>query len=369
LKNQPPPPEKQQGIEAIARRDYQTAYQLLDAAWKKQRDPETLIYRNNAWIEFGASKQPRATLAVAVPLPAPDQSFDTGIEILRGAAQAQEEAIYQHRFNLQVLIADDGNRVDQAQAVAERLVKKPNLLAVVGHYASEITRATLPIYQKHQLVTISASSTSANLSSWGNQPDHVFFRTVNTTQQHALGLFRYLNQAAPGAKVAMFYNHQLDSEFSQSMKEQFTSLLPSSQVLNQPEFDLSDSRFNATKALNKARQQGAKALAVFPDGHTSSNTFQNALNLITANQGELWILGANTLYNFETLKQTGQEASSRLVLDVVWHSMQSANPDYPKAAEQFWGGTVGGRTATAFGRASDYCWKDSEVAPNPRPVG
>ncbi|MEH1925978.1 MAG: ABC transporter substrate-binding protein [Nostoc sp.] len=56
--------------------------------------------------------------------------------------------------------------------VAQKLVKYPDLLAVLGHYSSEATKQALSIYTKAGVVLVSATSTSDNLKS------PFFFRTV-----------------------------------------------------------------------------------------------------------------------------------------------------------------------------------------------
>lgn len=348
LSKQSAPVEKQQGIEALKQQDYGRAYQLLDIAWGKQRDPETLIYRNNAKIRvLGAKDQPIYTIAAAIPLNTPDKDSDTGIEMLRGVAQAQDQAI-QQGMNLQVLIADDGNQKAQGQAVASALVNKPKLLAVIGHYASEVTIPAVPIYQQHQLVVISPTSTSTDLSKAGKQPDHVFFRTGNTTRQHAEDLVRYLDKQAPGQKVAIFYNQGENNAYSKSIRDQFVELLSDSSLVKGAEFDLSEPQFDASEAIAEVKAAGATAIAVFPDGHTNPFTFQNALDLIKENRGELWVLASNTLYESDLLRRVGSQSTSRMVVSVFWHFLNSPDRNFPKAAQDEWGGPVSGKTASAY---------------------
>lgn len=348
-KDEPAPVEKQQGIAEFQRgQDYERAYELLNIAWDKQRDPETLIYRNNAWIRaYGIKNQPLYTIAIVAPLSTPDGDNNVGLMQLRGIAQLQDKVIKERNMNLQVMIVDDGNQKQQAQNVAEKLVKKSQLMAVIGHYASEVTISVVPIYQEHQLVLLSAAAVSAELSKQGSQPDHVFFRTVNTTQDYAQTMVRFMNEKAPNQKFAVFYSPGQGNTFSKSMRDEFVKLLPASQLVA-TEYDLSGSRFNAKRLLEEAQAQGATAIALFPDGYTNPYSIQNALDVISDNQSKLWIVGSNTLHTNEVLTQTGQQATQRFAVVAIWHMFKSADPDFPEAAIEYWRGSVSGQAAHAY---------------------
>ena len=62
------------------------------------------------------------------------------------------------------MLADDANNLREAEQVAQELVDQPDVVAVIGHYTSETTLAALPTYQQNQLVLMSASSTSDEIS-------------------------------------------------------------------------------------------------------------------------------------------------------------------------------------------------------------
>ncbi|MCU0525097.1 MAG: bifunctional serine/threonine-protein kinase/ABC transporter substrate-binding protein [Elainella sp. Prado103] len=342
------PSEKQEGIDAWRQGDYAEAYRLLNIAWEKQRDPETLIYRNNANIRRRpASNQPIYTIAAVVPITTPDQDINLGLELLRGIAQAQDRAIAEG-LGLEVLIADDGNQAESAKEIASKLVNKPKLIGVIGHYASEVTLPVLSIYQNGNLPLISGTATTTRLSEAGNRPDHVFFRTTDTTDQRADWLVHYLNNQIPGKKVAIFYNQGANNEYSKSERDSLVESLRSSNLIKGAEFDLSDRQFNPTRMLEQAFADGAAALAIFPDGNTNPVTFQNALNLISANQGRLLIVGGNTLHTAEVLKQAGRLVTEQFIITVPWNPLGLTNPSFPAEAKGYWLGDVGGKTATNY---------------------
>jgi eukaryotic-like serine/threonine-protein kinase len=365
-------PEKREAVAAWKAGDYAEAFNRFnDALRLKKNDPEAMIYRNNAkimWKKYNAK-----TIAIVVPLNSPDESSYTGLDMLRGAAQAQSEAIEQGIY-FKVVIGDDANDVKQAQKVATALGKKSAILATVGHYASETTQAVLPIYRDSQLVLIASTSTSEELSKWGTEPRHIFFRTVSTTQRAAQALTGHLQRTLPDQKVAVFYNQK--SEFSRSLKDQF-SLILREQIIELPqEFDLTRSDFNPKAALDQVKQAGGKAIAIFPDGHTDPNAFKNALKLLSTNQGQKWVLGGdtlysnntlvlggNSLYSSEVLKQINPDILKRLVVTVPWHYLN--NSAFSQSARNLWGGNVSWRTATSYD-AVRVIWQGLEKQPHDR---
>jgi ABC-type branched-subunit amino acid transport system substrate-binding protein len=345
------PQQKEQGVREVAQCNYSTAVKYLEQAWIKQRDPETLIYLNNAKINdrLNQGKIPKNriyTIAVVAPLKyAPDtETRSQGLELLRGVAQAQDEARQQESY-FKVLIANDYNQNDQVKEIAEKLVKKPDILTVVGHYSSDRTKAALPIYEKNELVLVSPSSTSVNLRS------NFFFRTVPSDETAALRLATYLNKEAKKKKVAVLWTHK--SDYSESLKKKFISVFTTSgDVVNDSQkFKLSNNKFNASVALGEAKKQGATAITLIPDAGTTENALNNALEVIKSDKyPDLIMVAGDSLYIERVPKEVGEMATNRhLVVAIAWHTLTSPNPEFPKSARNFWGTeNVSWHTATAY---------------------
>jgi ABC-type branched-subunit amino acid transport system substrate-binding protein len=340
-------PEMQKGVDAFAAGNYGDAVSMLEKAWQKQHNPETLIYLNNARLT--AEKTKAYTIAVVAPLN--DKSLDTGQEIVRGVAQAQDEfnkGLKPGQVGLKVLIANDDNDRAKAKKIAEALVSKGDVLAVVGHYASEITLAAVPVYDRHHLVLISPTSTSEDLSN----KSPFFFRTTFSDRSAAQALAMYLTTQVQQRKAAVFYNP--NSNFSKSTRTEFHSSFSASGGQVVKDFDLSVPSFRAREAIKQAQQQGATALVLLPDGQTSAFAFQNTIKVINANDSGYWMVGASSLYGPEMLQMVRPEsqAMSRLVVDVPWHSLSSPSSTFPPAAKKLWGGDVSWRTALAYDAAT-----------------
>lgn len=326
--------EKQAGVEAIANGDYQQAVsQLGTSLQKKRNDPEALIYLNNARIGLGKAY----SVAVSVPI---STDVAASEEILRGVAQAQDEINNQGGIKgipLKVAIANDDNDPEIAKKLAQNFAADPKILGVVGHYASDVTIATAPIYQQQGLVVISPISTSVTLSGAG---DYIF-RTVPSDRFAGNALVRYFLAKSTKHKAAIFYNPK--SSYSSSLKNVFSTDLLSNGGEIVSEFDISNPNFNPANAVAQAINLGAEGLILLPN----TGTLNQALLVAQVNNLRLPLLGGDDVYTPSTL-QVGSKNVVDMVLAVPWHIQGNTNPDFTKAATQLWGGDVNWRTALAY---------------------
>ena len=327
-------PQKQEAAQAIANKNYAEAEFLLEQSLSKQRnDPEALIYLNNARI--GDSKA--YAIAVSVPI---GTELTSAKEILRGVAQAQNEINRQGGINgvpLKVIIINDDNNPQVAEQVAQSLVKDKDILGVIGHFSSNVTLATAPIYEKNKLVAISPTSTSVELSKAGEY----IFRTVPSDRFTSNALSKYFIEELKLNKAAVVYNSQ--SAYSRSLQETFTTEVVGNGGEIALEVDLADNNFNPVQTLKNAAAEKAEAIVFLND----STTLDKAYLLIQLNQRNLPLLGGDSLYKPQTLEIGGEQAVG-LVVGVPWHALGSANPEFPQAARHLWGGDVNWRTAMAY---------------------
>ena len=362
---------KQRGINEFADSKYSEALKLLKQSWREdRRDPETLIYMNNALLK--AIKAEYYTIAIVVPI---RRNQDGSIlnanlaeELLRGIAQAQTEvnlSLLTSNVNkdfpgqeflepkplkgkgLKVIIADDANIKPEAIKRANYLVAQPDILAVIGHYTSDMTVETVDIYDRHKLVAISPGSTTEELT---RRPRKFFFRTAPTTSIEAEGLVNQLI-SVDEKKVAVFYNP--NSPFSASLWEEFKKQFEAQggATFRINNYDLSKNDFNAEAAIKEAEKAGKTALLVIPDGQVTSS-LENALEMIKANNDRNWIVGPWTLYETRTLELAKQLKSvNKLGISVFWHPLISFDKKFPQNAEKLWGGPVNTRSALTYDAA------------------
>lgn len=326
-------PAKQQGIEALAEGNYFRAVSELEASLQQNRnDPEALIYLNNARIGGGRSY----TIATAVPIATAENSAQ---EILRGVAQAQNEVNQGGGINgipLRVVIADDANNPNQAEQVAQSLVADGQVLGVVGHFGSDVTLAASRVYEQGQLVAISPTSTSIQLSTAGN----FIFRTVPSDRFTANALAKYMVGSLNLNQAAIFYNE--NSSYSRSLKDEFTTALYADGGAVVAQINLVEANFNSFNAVESATQQGAEALVLL----ANTETISEALQVLRVNAKTLPVLGGDSLYRPEVL-QVGSD-SEGMVVAIPWHILNHRNSAFPVAATQLWGASINWRTTMAY---------------------
>jgi branched-chain amino acid transport system substrate-binding protein len=325
---------KQAGIDALAAGDYQKAVSELASSLRvKKNDPEALIYLNNARI----GKDKAYTIAVAVPL---GTDLDGSQEILRGVAQAQNQIDRAGGIQgvpVKILIANDDNNPQIAQQIAQELAENPDVLGVVGHWASDVSLAAGSVYESEKLVAISPISTSVKLSGFGRY----IFRTVPSDRFAGSALSRYQVNQLKKQKAAVFFNSQ--SNYSKSLKDEFTTALFGDGGAVVAEFDLSAANFNAANALKQAQAQGAEVLMLA----TNTATLDRALQVIQVNDGKLPMLAGDDAYAPKILQIGGKDAVG-MVVAIPWHLLAHPQAPFVKTARILWGGDISWRTAMAY---------------------
>jgi branched-chain amino acid transport system substrate-binding protein len=370
------PSAKIKGAEYFAQCDYKSALSRFKDAWQSDKlDPETLIYLNNALLETKQAEY--YTVAVAVSIPRDQNSpvdDSRAKEMLRGVAQLQTEinlglfgvndqfvkdfpgqgVLNGKAINgkgLKVVITNDENNESKAKQRAEALSKRPEILGVVGHYPSEMTVATVDIYDRENLVLISPGSTTNELTTY---PRKNFLRTVFSVEQQSPKIAKFLQEKFI-KKVVSFYSQ--GSPFSDSFHESFKNIFKQSPfygtVVKVSEFDLGKPDFNEKKAIQELRRKEGIVgttigLVLFPDA--VGNAQNNAIKLIKLNDGQNWVIGSWGLRSPNTLKQIDNlQPFQKFVIAVPWDSLTSPNQDFLKDVKNLWGtASVNAITALSY---------------------
>ncbi|GET37028.1 ABC transporter substrate-binding protein [Microseira wollei] len=330
-KDRPPQFKKEEGINAIAQHNYQEAVKLLTEAWHEKKDPETLIYLNNARILADNIPADKIyTIPVVVPISnAPDfQSKD----IVKGIAWLQDRVNQNpdKKWKIRVLIADDGNHIAQAQTIAKELVKRQDILVVIGHYSSHLTTNAKHIYQANKLVLVSGSAASQALSST-DPVNNFFFRSAQNTQSASKPLADYLIEKKY-QNIAFFYTK--GKAFSESFKKEFKTHL-ARRVKIVGDFDLGEDTSKVKSNVARVKKEFKDAAIVLsPDAYTTSNEGDNQLAVIKENNGELLIAGNETVRDDKVLA-LGRQALRKMVVTTPFYPSSS---NY-KQFQDFWGKT------------------------------
>ena len=380
---------KQRAINEFAEGNYPEALKLLQQFWKEERkDPETLIYINNALLK--AINAEYYTIAIVVPIRRNQDGsiLDANLaeELLRGIAQAQTEVnlgllkpndssnkdfpgqgFLQPKAikgkGLKVIIADDGNIESYAKQRANYLVAQSDILAVIGHYTSDMTVKTVDIYNRNQLVAISPGSTTEELT---RKPRKFFFRTATTTSIEAESLVNQLLRVGE-KKATVFYNP--NSPFTASLWEEFKKQFEAQEgatfrIRNYYDLSKNKNNFNAEAAIKEVEKGGKTALLLIPDGQVT-DSLENALSMIKANNDRNWVVAPWTLYDPRTLELAKDLKSvEKLAISVFWHPLTSFDKKFPQNVEKLWGGPVNTRSALTYDAARTLI-KALEMQPEP----
>lgn len=317
------------GFAAIKNNDFQRGISLLQHDWNTNHDPEVLIAIQNAQILRDRTKTVK-TIAVVIPSQgAPEYVAES---ILKGVAEAQREWNQSNRgYKLLIAIADDHNEPADAKQIAAELIKYPDILAVIGHYSSNVTVSVKDIYNQAKVVLISSTSTSDELTSEPNDPNNYFFRVTNTTKISGEHLAQKWLQKPD--KIVLFSTP--GKKFSEAFRKAFVAKIPAGTIVK--EFHLSD-RTNAAQELAIAKAAGAKTIVVVPDAYTDENERDRVLSIVKANQGQMPILAASIMRD-AYLFQVNPAYLKNMVISIPVHPSDSQFIDAAKLrqAPDWWG--------------------------------
>jgi ABC-type branched-subunit amino acid transport system substrate-binding protein len=398
---------QQAGMEFYRLKYYLMAFERYMDQWDRDNgNPETLIYIMNSLVdENRESLRQRGieiyTLAVVVPIYHNLGSVAT--ELLRGVAQIQIQVnlevldslgklrdycqrlrealvininnilpISNGRIVLKFLIVSENNHLGfQVNQTAEDLAKRADelgIMAVIGHYSSEMTEQALRVYARQGLLLITSSSTSNHISDLVDR--HSFFRMTTQDRIATKRLADYLkNRFEYQQGFAIIYNQY--SSYSQSFKNALVQHL-----LQEPQVDCGH-LYNLQSIgpyLDEITLRGIKIIVSIPDGGIEPNSLSTAGIIGLLNMNSCLIAGSATFYHDnvlewvqENMRQENNKRRQRLldenhnsnvVACIPWHwhsqsngceSNNSIARDFCRLGTSLWGdGNLSWRSATAY---------------------
>lgn len=398
---------QQAGMEIYRRKSYFQAFERYMDQWDRDKgNPETLIYIMNSLVDenrdFLRIREIEIyTLAVVVPIYHNLGSVAT--ELLRGVAQIQTQVnlqvlnsldklrddyqrlrqildininelarISNERIVLRILIvSEDNHLVCQVNQTAEDLAKRADeleILAVIGHYSSEMTEQALKVYARQDLLLITPSSTSNHLSDLVDR--HSFFRMTTQDQIATERLADYLkNRLEYQQGFAIIYNQY--SSYSQSFRNALVEHLQ-----QQPQIDcghLYNLQFIGPY-LDEITQRGIRIIVTIPDGGIEPNSLSTAGIIGLLNMNSCLIAGSATFChnnvlewvqenmrqenNIRRQRLLDENHDSNVVACIPWHWHSQSNGcesdnsiarDFCRLGTSLWGaGNLTWRSATAY---------------------
>ncbi|MDJ0679938.1 MAG: ABC transporter substrate-binding protein [Xenococcaceae cyanobacterium MO_167.B52] len=328
--------DKIEAAKAYQNKNYKEAELKFTQSLKDySNDPEALIYLNNS---KASARGNELTIAVSVPI---GRNLSVAQEILRGVAQAQNEFNSKQEDQgrlLKVVIANDNNNPELAKKIAIKFVRNPEIMAVVGHNASNASIAAAPIYQEGELVMITPTSSAKSLTEAG---DYIY-RSTPSTRDLADKIAEYIVNDARKTNLAVCNDKK--AKATVSFKSDLTwAVYNYGGIINTVECNFSAPDFNPSTMLDRIISNGADSLLLAP----SLRYLNQAIELARANQQQLSLFGSHTMFSFTTLKE-GQVSVNGLVLPVAWYPKANDDSTFVTNARELWKGVGSWRTAMAY---------------------
>lgn len=324
---------------------YYQAFQCFLKAWNQELNnygignPEVLIYINNCLIEYKKSllqKKGIKIYTLAVVTPFFHNQGQVAAEILRGISQIQLQVNLQSfdrislgqeinlndirptylpsissdsQIALQILVVNDPNNLyDPYNQTAEKLAElapQLNLVAIIGHYSSEMTKNALRFYKQKGLTLVNSSSTSNELSQLSIDESLSFFRLTTPDAINAKKMANYLIEkvsSQPPKKVALIYNK--NSSYSISYRNSIRKYLEEHEdkfvFLEECNY-ISENYYRVQKYIEYLKKHDVDIIIIIPDGGIEPNSLDNAGLISRLNINNCLIVGSATFYHNNVL--------------------------------------------------------------------
>ncbi|QYX31821.1 ABC transporter substrate-binding protein [Sphaerospermopsis torques-reginae] len=389
---------------------YYQAFQCFLKAWNQELNnygignPEVLIYINNCLIEYKKSllqKKGIKIYTLAVVTPFFHNQGQVAAEILRGISQIQLQVNLQSfdrislgqeinlndirptylpsissdsQIALQILVVNDPNNLyDPYNQTAEKLAElapQLNLVAIIGHYSSEMTKNALRFYKQKGLTLVNSSSTSNELSQLSIDESLSFFRLTTPDAINAKKMANYLIEKVSSQtpkKVALIYNQ--NSSYSISYRNSIRKYLEEHEdkfvFLEECNY-ISENYYRVQQYIEYLKKNDVDIIIIIPDGGIEPNSLDNAGLISRLNINNCLIVGSATFYHHNVLHwiheqtpcNTTNQNNRQIIASIPWHYQSQENgcessnfiPEtFCKIGDKLWGiENLTWRSATAF---------------------
>jgi branched-chain amino acid transport system substrate-binding protein len=322
---------------AFAAQQYDSAAQQFQTFLKIHECPEINIYHNNAAIR--ASKQPIIG-RIAASVPIGGNNDGTAEQMLRGIAQAQEDAIKQNQ-PIEVMIVADGNGKarDGTQLmpiIVPRIVKDTAIKAVIGPNASDAARESANLYGNGKLLMITPTAFYGRFSDMG---DYVY-RMLPTNKEFTKPLAEYASAHGGKADRVIIYEDSRSRDNS-AVADAFGEILGPEKIIPMQYGSPSSS---TTIAEELAKHQGRAITTLLIAPHIEHMDDAMRIAQSAKSQG-LKLLGTPTFFADNILDVPG---TARLLEGMVFYAPWSPHAARENIFSSRWRRHVTWRTATSY---------------------
>jgi branched-chain amino acid transport system substrate-binding protein len=292
--------------------------------------PQFVIFSSNAkaYQQVAISGGKILKIATSVPL---GNNQEIAKEILRGIAQKQSEFNQKYpTLQLVITIGNDDNSADKSQKIARKFVADPDILAVIGHNASNASEEAAKVYNR-KLVMLSPTSFSTKLKKDDRQDS--IYRMVPQMTSFASQLATYIRDEAKQQhtldrlRVGICFDP--DSPDNNSFQSQFDSIL--SGIASKPEnlncgsFTQINQPQHQQQILKKMRELQINTLLIAPHVDKLKETVI-FMQVVKRDRPEMKLIGSPSLYTNYVSTLNRDKLLDHLVLTV---------PYFPSKDNQF----------------------------------
>ncbi len=351
------------------------AFHCFVSAWNIEREsygsgnPETLIYLNNCLIEKyknNLEEQKIKVYTLAVVVPFYHNQGKVANEILRGISQIQsyinysiyqqlpdleyiyefEESFFRLNNNhqkivIKILIVNEQNNIHfPTNRTAERLCElssELNIIAVLGHYSSEMTRQAITIYANHGMVLLNFSSTSNELSNFSTAEQLSFYRLTTQDSIAARNLVDHLTTIYTNSvpqNSSIIYNQ--NSSYSLSYKQTIEDALQQNKgIFNHVDDypNLGNSHNQIRPYLTEITENNVNIIFLIPDGGIEPNSLKNTGFISRLNVNHCLIAGSATFYQENVINwidelhqlELIENQNRNIIACIPWHFNSNSN--------------------------------------------
>ena len=241
-----------------------------------------------------------ADIKIGVAAPYSNAQADFGEQLWRGASQAMRDINAKGGINGEKLVPVKGDSpcdAEEAVKVANQLVKKDKVVAVVGHFCSSSTIAASEIYAKADVLMVTPSSTNPKVT---DRRLPGIFRVCGRDDQQGTVAGNYIVDTLKAKRVVFLHNTGTYGQgladatratlksrgveavlyeglvFDDEVEEDFSALVTKIRALNAEVVYFGGSHSEAGPLVRQLREQGSDAWFISGDGLASEKFVKSA---------------------------------------------------------------------------------------------
>lgn len=278
--------------ENVNRRTYmKKTYMETNKAWKHTVVLFFLLFALGGSLFLSVGCGPKsddaAEIRIAIPVPMTGQFREYGLDLIRAARIAVEEANEAggvHGRTLVLVTEDDKGDPRDAVTVAQRIVQDSRIIGVMGHLNSGTMLAAVPIYGDAGMPVVMPVPTNPQITRQGFRN---FFRVPITDDKQGAAAYDFLSARADRNSLAVVHNREtygrgIADEFVRVMEaDGAAALLFEGVNPNDPDYRPVVNRIraangsgiffggeyaDAARFIRQAREQGLEVPIVMGDG-------------------------------------------------------------------------------------------------------